>query len=78
MTIHDTRPTPSPPSTAPSPNDTTESNTSELSEMEPEAEPKGNDDAQQGAVMPNPARASVSDNESVKARDAKHNIMERK
>ncbi|KAI8145421.1 hypothetical protein BJV82DRAFT_603604 [Fennellomyces sp. T-0311] len=76
MTIHDTRATPSPPSTAPSPNDTTESNVSDSSEMEPDADPKVNGDPQQGTLALNPARASVSDNDSIKARDVKYNIME--
>ena len=87
MTIHnETRTTPSPPSTAPSPNDTTESNASDSSEMESEV----NKQQQQQQQEPNnnattlipttthPNRASTSDNESVKTGDVKCNIYERK
>ncbi|KAI9493559.1 hypothetical protein BDB00DRAFT_883062 [Zychaea mexicana] len=75
MTIHETRATPSPPSTAPSPNDTTESNASDSSEMEPEAESKVKTDLQPTLAAPNPTRASVSDSDSVKTRDVKRVLM---
>ncbi|CDH50856.1 cysteine proteinase [Lichtheimia corymbifera JMRC:FSU:9682] len=84
MTVHETRATPSPPSTAPSPNDTTGSNASDASEMGPDnGSRKTNGETQGNAPPPiqqpndNTTRpTSVSDSESVKTRDAKFSIMD--
>ncbi|KAI7858609.1 hypothetical protein BDC45DRAFT_498727 [Circinella umbellata] len=83
MTIHnETQATPSPPSTAPSPNDTTESNASDSFEMEPEINKQEQDPNNNGTTLnpppttTHPTRASTSDNESVKTRDVKCNIKE--
>lgn len=67
MTVQDPRATPSPPSTVPSPNDTTESNASDVSEVE-ELAPK--------KTHATVARGSVSESESAKTRAVKHDIAD--